>query len=192
MSQELSDEQIRRIIEDDAAEYEKRMEQLERYTDYIDMSQEVFCWEFSLSAGDDIYDTVKTELLRGLKALSESKNRRLRDRRFTIALGDDAVWYYYVAITRPATDLTRFLNRYLIPIEGYDTSEFAFLNTVKALPRLRYEAGQVIEYSDADLAGTWRDDDDDWYGSGLRIQYRYAQPSFLLGSERYAGKESGS
>lgn len=161
---------------------------IKRHTDYISSNHEVFCWAFRLDVLEKTDGMpVTTALFQGLKDLSESKNKRLRDRRFTIWMGDDARMFYWVAMSHPAVAVTNLLCRHFSRVAGYETSESALLTQLPVMPRFRYERGQVIEYSDRDLVGTWRVDDGDWYGSGLTVLRRYAASASLASGERYGG-----
>lgn len=151
MNEQTSDEDMERLIDASLAR-EKII--FELYTDFISRNQNAYCWEYSLAILDEAGESLNKPLLKSLRALSESKAKRLRDARFTICLGDNAFSHYFIAITRPTLNLTRFLDRLLTQVNGYETSEFASLRDVPAVPRFRYEAGWVIEYAESELAGT--------------------------------------
>lgn len=166
-------------------------EEQDQYTDYIGDDHYLFCWEFRLQSLEEHYGSyyglpVIAALLQGLKALSEGDGAE-KDARFTIWLGDHGAHYWVGVLSDLSANVTNLLGQFFTPVEGYDTSEFGPLSEMGLRPQFRYEAGRIIEYSDESMAGTQRVDDDEWYGSGLTIHYRLAEPAFLVGGERYRG-----
>jgi hypothetical protein len=155
----------------------------EQYTDYISENHSLFCWEFSPEELEQHYGSyyglhVKSALLQGLKSLAMSRNKRLRDRRFTIWMGDYGPYYLLGVSSQLSSQVTRVLERLFVEVVGYKTSEFDDLSRLRLKPVFRYESGRVIEYSDESVVGTEKIDDDEWYGSGLTILHRMAAPVF--------------
>ena len=155
----------------------------ERYTDYRSENHSLVCWEFSPEELEQRYGSyyglhVKSVLLQGLKSLATSRNKKLRDRRFTIWMGDYGSYYLLGVSSQLSSQVTRLLERFFVEVVGYKTSEFDDLSKLLLKPAFRYESGRVIEYSDESVVGTEKIDDDEWYGSGLTILHRIAAPAF--------------
>lgn len=162
---------------------------LEKYTDFVSCNHNAACWAFDSEVLDKPGQPVKRALFQGLRELSQSVDTSLHDQHFTVFMGDNGFSYYYLAVAPVSQSLIAFLNRYLTAVDGFALLEYKRISALPVIPRFRYEAGQVIEYAEADLAGTWRDDDDEWFGSGLRVVYRHALPASLLGRESFGGME---
>jgi len=163
---------------------------IEKYTDFISLNQRLICWGFRIEILEKSYegcygDPVKRALLQALKALSQSGNKRLRERSFTIWIGDYG-WGYWVGIpSKISSDVVELIGKFLKSINGYEILEFGSVSVMSLIPKFRYEKRKVIEYSDFDLAGSERLDDEDWYGTGLVIHYRNTEPAFIIGEEKY-------
>jgi len=154
-----------------------------QYTDYISENRSVFCWEFSPEELEQHYGSyygrpVKRALLQGLKLLAMSRNKRLRDRSFTIWMGDYGPYYFLGVSNRLSSQVTQLLERYFFEVVGYKTSEFGSLSELLLEPAFRYENGHVVEYSDESVVGTEKVDDDEWYGSELTLTHRIARSVF--------------
>ena len=145
-----------------------------RYTDYIPTQQYLISWGFNPESLDNTYRganalPVTRALLHGLKAISESKNKRLRNRRFTIWMGDYYLWYWVGIPGRISCLVTDVLDRFFRKITGFETLGYGELATMQLVPMFRYEAGRVIQYVDMEVAGKERVDGDDNFGSGLTM-----------------------
>ncbi len=174
----LSDKEIKEIFE--------------RYTDYIPTQQYLICWGFNPQTLDNTYRGANAfpmtrALLRGLKAISESKNKRLRDRRFTIWMGSYYLCDWVGIPGRISSRVTDALDRFFREITGFETLEYGELAIMQLVPRFRYEVGRVIQYADMEDAGKERVDGDNNFASGLTIVYRMDMPAFVMGKEVYQG-----
>ena len=163
-----------------------------RYTDYILTQQYLICWGFDPETLDNTYRGANAfpmtrALLHGLKAISESKNKRLRDRRLTVWMGS---YFRYDWVGIPggiSSRVTELLSRFFWEITGFETLEFGELATMQLVPMFRYELGRIIQYVDAEDAGQERVDGDDNFGTGLTILYRADMPAYFMGGESYQG-----
>ena len=145
------------------------------HTDFIAEEQDLVCWQYSLDALEmecPLFPMrpVFAGVLRSLRALSESRRKRLRDRSFTI-------W----------ADVAEFMACDLRTVPGYEAVKFVSAPYVPLSPAFRYERGHVIQYSEQCVVGMERLDDDRWYGSGLTILHRVWLPASLVGKEKYQG-----
>ena len=171
----------------------KIRETFEQHTDYIPTQQYLICWGFNAETVEKVYSggpspfPVTRALVHGLKAISESKNKRLRDQRFTIWMGSYYLWDWVGIPGRISSQVTDVLDRFFRKITGFETLGYGELATMQLVPMFRYEAGRVIQYVDMEVAGKERVDGDDNFGSGLNIIYRMDMPAFVMGEEMYQG-----
>jgi len=170
----------------------------EKHTDFISEYQDVLIWGFYFetlreghSAGD--YSVpVRRALLSALRSISESKSKRIRGARFTIWMGDYGPLNEFFCVGVPIRLMSRvtdMLSAHLTGLDGFEFLEGGSIPYVPLIPVYRYEAGKVIEYtSDESLAGKKKIDNEEEYGSGLKIIYRIDECAEALDmKERYQG-----
>jgi hypothetical protein len=107
-------------------------------------------------------------LLTGLKELSESKNRRKREREFLICGGYYLHDTFWIGVSSSLNaDVTNILARHLREVAGYDSQEYSDSAPLPFVPLFRYEHGQIIEYSIVSDGAC-----SDAYWSGVKVSYR--------------------
>lgn len=146
------------------------------HTDFIAEDQYVFCYAFDPEADKPI-----PELLMALKAVGESRNRKVRDRCFTVWGGDFAPYYWIAVPGNLSAEVTDLLYARLGKARGYTTFDHGMTGRMGIRPIFRYDHGAVATYAAEDEGGTSCVDD----GSGLTIHCRVQMPAFLMGEERY-------
>ena len=160
----------------------------EKYTDYPPNAQYLTCWLYRQDGSDHLshssdhadFDEVVKNLLRTLGELSQSKNKRLRERQFTIWWGDP----HYLIIGIPEDSplpLKQFMHDRMNRAAGYECSESTEASQSTMSYKFRYEAGRIIVYDDPSLAGLVTEDTDYNYGSGVTVEYRAKGPLWLTG-----------
>jgi len=158
----------------------KETEIWEKYTDFISDRQEILLWEFDSAILQSAYNTytyslpVEIELFRALKKISESKNKSVREKKFTIFLGDCGSQFELFAIGVSAkinSRISEIITGCLEDIHGYETIEYGQIPYVPLIPKYRYDCGNVYEYtSETRKVGKFRKDDA--VIAGLKLQYR--------------------
>ena len=117
---------------------------------------------------------VEIELFRALKKIFESKNKTVREKKFTIFLGDCGSQFELFAIGVSAKINSRvsdIITGCFEDIHGYETMEYGQIPYVPLIPKYRYDCGNVYEYtSETRKAGKFRKDDA--VIAGLKVQYR--------------------
>lgn len=120
--------------------------------------------------------SVQRALLRGLIALGEARSKRLRERAFTIYMGDVGGGHSIFCVALGSTDarLTEFMHPHLA-VPGFETLEGGlngFPGTM--LPAwARYDHGHIIRYEEPSMAGTSAIDDEEYgLGTGALVHYR--------------------
>jgi hypothetical protein len=158
----------------------KQSDIYEKYTDFISDNQDILIWEFDSQAIQKGYDVstytlpVEIQLFRALKKIAESKNKSIREKKFTIFYGDfgTANELFGVGIAgRTTVKVSEIITGVFEEVNGYQTMEFGKIPWVPLIPWYRYENGLVIEYTyESRLAGKYRKDDATI--AGIKIQYR--------------------
>jgi len=163
-------------------------------TDFIDEYQPLIAWFFDTEDVDAVTGgswgrLLLEPLMAGLRELSESASKCLRESAFTILLGEyENQWgysYYHIGVP-PNTHqgVLELLTGRLNSVPGYWGLEDLPEGAVRT-PVFRYEQGRAIAYSEPEVAGSEYLDDDAWYGSGLTVLRRNWRPASLLGRELY-------
>ena len=105
----------------------------------------------------------------GLAELGE-QNKRLRERAFTVFVGDYGSDFggYAIAISTTNGEVSNFLRQYLpkTGLGGPSEGDIPLLS-----PLFRYDHGHLIRDAEGELAGTTYIDDEEWAGTG-KIVYR--------------------
>jgi hypothetical protein len=161
----------------------KQSEIFEKYTDFISDYQHILIWEFDSQVIQKNYDTysyslpVEIQLFKALKKIAESKNKTIREKKFTIFMGDfgSAFELFGIGIcSRTNAKVKEVITGLFEEIKGYQAMEYGRIPFVPLIPKYRYENGLVIEYTaESKLAGKFRKEDSEI--SGLKILYRMCE-----------------
>ncbi len=171
-------------------------ERFEQYTDFISDYQEVLCWGFDSEVLMSAYGAanysvpVRRALFAGFKAVAESGNRRVRERCFTVWMGDygDENRYFWAALPgRMLHQVGEAVSSCFTGLRGFMFNEFGTVPRISLVPVYRYECGRVVEYAYEDsLAGRMRIDSE--FGTGLTVLYRrWLSAEEFFVKERYLG-----
>lgn len=137
------------------------------------LPKNMLCWGFDVQMLTEAYGGyheagVFKSLLTGLKELSESKNKRKREREFIIYGGYYLLDTFWIGVSSGLSgDVAITLARHLREVAGYDSQEYSDSASLPFAALFRYECGQIIEYSvisDGECS--------DAYGSGVKVSYR--------------------
>ncbi len=163
------------------------------YTDFIAEDQPIYGWGFYLEEADnykhgkEIYfaEIVGSAIL-GLVDISKNKNKRIRERGFTIWTGCYNVQFW---IAVPANLLTAPANiifqRVANAVPGYYGSDYGKSLAMGLTPTLRYQFGGIYSYADASSVGHSRNLMAE--GNIVTLQYRRYTAIALKKSEVYGG-----
>ena len=121
------------------------------------------------------------QLLHALKSLGNSKRSKLRERAFTIFMGDAGYGYsmFIVGLASTNADLAAVIRPFMEAVDGFDTEEIGSSSSL--MPVYRYDHGHVIRYSDMESAGNTELDDDKNFGTGLELFHRWYMPPEMDG-----------
>ena len=126
----------------------KQSEIFEKYTDFISDTQDVLIWEFDSAVIQKYYNTysyalpVEIQLFKALKKILESKNKSLREKKFTIFMGDfgSAFELFGIGISGKTTaKVTEIITGLFEEVRGYQTMEYGRIPYVPFIPKYRYE-----------------------------------------------------
>ena len=164
----------------------------DKHTDIISDKQWITTWNFDIEGlkknpdSGDYSAPVRKALLKALVTLINSNNIRLRERSFTIFMGDHGPQFQYFAVGikdstfRGVKDL---FHQEFSKIEGYMYETSDRMPYIPLVPFYRYIHGRIIEYTyDDELAG--KKYVEEYYGSGLTTRYR-----MWISAEEYDTKE---
>ena len=154
-----------------------------KHTDFISDWQYVRSWGFDFQVLQDSYNTcdyslsVRRALFMALKKIASSRSSRVRDRHFTIWMGDSGPenQYFWVAVPyRMLRSVVDIFDRVFSSQDGFmfegNGDQIPYLPLI---PVYRYEYGRVVEYADFSEAGRMRiDDEEDGFGTGLVVVKR--------------------
>lgn len=150
------------------------------HTDIISDWLFITCWAFDIkglketSGSGDYTEPVRIALLRSLGEIANSRNKRIRERSFTIFMGDFGEGNQNFGIGIRDSTYRKVKNIFLKEFEAtngflYETNDR--MPFAPFVPCYRYIHGNVIEYTFEDsLVGKKYVDSN--YGSGLTIKYR--------------------
>jgi len=125
------------------------------YTDFISDTQRMHMWGFDYKAIKKAYRVpdyslpVLHALFQGLKGLAESKSERMKNRKFTILIGDFGEEFRLFGVGVANVLSTPVLDVVGAPMEvlkGFATQDYGVTPWVPFVPWYRYECGTVIEY----------------------------------------------
>jgi hypothetical protein len=136
-------------------------------------SKLLLCWGFEVRLLTEAYGNyheagVFKHLLTGLKELSESTNKRKRERDFIVWGGYYLLDTFWIGVPgRLNAEVTDILARHLWDVTGYDSQEHSDAAALPFVALFRYDHGRIIEYSavsDGECS--------DAYGSGVKVSYQ--------------------
>lgn len=136
------------------------------------LPKRLLCWGFDVQMLAEAYGGyyeagVFKALLTGLKELSESKNKRKREREFLICGGYYLHDTFWIGVSSSLNaDVTNILARHFREVAGYDSQEYSGSAPLPFVALFRYEYGRIIEFSavsDGECS--------DAYGSGVKVSY---------------------
>ncbi|MDI6872066.1 MAG: hypothetical protein QME79_12135 [Bacillota bacterium] len=168
---------------------ERYEEIIRNHTDFIAETQPFWCYEFEIetlereSDGDYGYPPMKA-LLRALGEVKSHRNKRVRERAFTVWVGDYGPHFCIAVPEKLAAPVVLLIRRHLKAIPGYCGEESGY--GLPLVPTFRYEYGDLIWYVDLDSAGEDLIDDEEngRFGSGFVLKRRTSLPAWF-GGERY-------
>jgi hypothetical protein len=142
---------------------------------YLVVSPErLLCWGFELRLLGEAYgkvygDEVFKAILEGLKDLSQTKNRCIREQRFALWCGDYSDGFWVGVTAKLSSEVVEILGCHLQRVAGYRHKRYGHIASLQLTPFFMYDHGRVIEYSDDSVAGLERQDA---YSSGMMVSYR--------------------
>jgi hypothetical protein len=157
----------------------KRTASVGRNLDAISDKQVLICWGFNFreletyNMGSYAYPVCRALLL-GMKELTESRNKFIRMRHFTVFAGDygDENEYFWAGIRHSISHrVVDIFSKHLKALRGYYQMMEDRTPWIPLIPMYRYEYGNIIEYTEESrLAG--RMHIEKRFGTGVRILYR--------------------
>ena len=120
-------------------------------------------------------------LLRALEALGKNKSKALRERAFTVFMGDAGPGYkmFVVGVGSTNADLGKAIRPFMRQVEGFETEEVGRSDSF--IPTYRYDQGYVISYGEPDSAGEVKPDKPENFGTGLEFRTRWYAPPEMNG-----------
>jgi hypothetical protein len=137
------------------------------------LPKSLLCWGFDVQLLAEAYGGyyeagVFKALLTGLKELSESKNRRKREREFLICGGYYLHDTFWIGVSSSLNaDVANILAHHLREVVGYDSQEYSDSTLLPFVALFKYEYGLIIEYSTVAYGEC-----SDAYGSGVKVNYQ--------------------
>ena len=166
------------------------------HMDLISDSQEILLWEFDIADLQRICESstyslpAEAALFKAFRTISESINKAVREKAFTVFIGDCGPQFELFGIAIGAKTPAKIID--IISSCFEDTALFAEMEysripQVPLIPRFRYERGTVIEYTaETGFAGKLRKSDE--ITAGLEVRYRlYASAEGMDAKEKYCG-----
>ncbi len=167
----------------------KSNDSLYKFTDFISDYQDILICEFNSSIIQKSYNEqtysfpVKAQLFNALKIIADSKNKSIREKKFTIFMGDfgSAFELFGIGIkSKITTKITDIISSCLNEVKGYETMEYGRIPFVPLIPCYRFESGIIVEYtSNTEIIGKMGMDEE--FGTGLEIIYRMWESAEGLG-----------
>ncbi len=155
-------------------------ERFELYTDFISDYKDILCWGFAFETLMSAYSTedysmpVRRALFQGFEAIAVSGNRRVRERHFTVWMGDYGSENQYFCVAVPFWMLQRakdVLDSVFTGVQGFMFMECCAIPYMPLIPIYRFEYGIVVEYTyEESMSGKMKIDTE--YGTGLSVIYR--------------------
>ena len=152
---------------------------LNRYTDFISDKLPVYCWGFSVNElkklnASDYSIPVRIAVLNSLLKISNSANKRICERAFTVFIGDYGDEFEnFAAGIRYSTDKkvksihSENLNTLPVKCESFEDN----IRYIHLLPEYRYSFGKIYQYTyDDEKIGKRQIEDS--YETEAEIQYR--------------------
>ncbi|MFC1671321.1 hypothetical protein ACFL20_13090 [Spirochaetota bacterium] len=176
------------------------MRRFVKYTDFISDWQNVQSWGFDFETLQCAYDVgdysipVREALFKSLKRIASSKSKSIRDRHFTVWMGDygSENRYFWVAVPSWMYQrVEKIFDKYFESLEGFMFRGGGRIPYLPFIPIYRYEYGRVIEYTyDDSEAGKMKiDEGEEGFGSGLTVVYRnYESAEGFDMRQKYCGR----
>ena len=152
----------------------------DRHTDFISDRLSITCWSFDIDGlktnpdSGDYSHPVRKALFAALARIARSGNRRIRERSFTLFMGDHGPGFIQFGVgIRGSTfrAVKDIFESEFAGVNGYEYETNGRLPYTPLVPCYRYIHGAIIEYTgDSSLAGKKHHDED--FSSGLTIRYR--------------------
>lgn len=153
---------------------------LYRHTDFISDRQYITYWgfdTFGLKKNEDSGNysmPVRKALFGALSKIARSRNKRIRERSFTIFMGDygSTFQYFGIGIRHSTFRMVKdIFESYFSNVIGYEHEDYDRMPYIPFIPVYRYINGKIIKYTyEEKLAG--RVIIDDMFDTGLLIKYR--------------------
>jgi len=156
---------------------------LEKCTDYIKERNFVVGFGFPLVNIDE--EIIIRNILKSLLTIQNSPNKKIRERSFNIWGGNHLDRYYVALPENISVKIVDIFRKNLDPNFTNVSTSFGETSRMGLYPIYRYENGNIIEYNDDSVAGKTRIDNENWYGTGAKIQFRLCCRAELLGYEKY-------
>ena len=152
-------------------------EKFEKFVDYIPDEQYVLVWGFHLEGLIEAHPgfyalPVYRALIDGLCSVAASKNRKIRERKFTVWAGDYGDCFWIAVPGEISSAVSGLLDAKLRHVTGFQWMEFGTIPEMPLIPMFAYNHGKVIRYGDFDDAGKEDIDSEDRFGTGAAVQVR--------------------
>lgn len=152
-------------------------EKFEKFVDFIPDEQYVLVWGFYLAElikGDPGFYAlpVYRALIQGLCAVADSKNKRTRERKFTVWAGDYGDCFWIGIPGEISSNVSGLLDAQLRHVAGFQWMEFGTIPEMPLIPMYAYDHGKVIRYGNFVDAGKEYIDETDSFGTGALLQVR--------------------
>lgn len=169
------------------------------HTDFISDSQEILLWEFGIAQLQEAYGSpsyslpAETALFQAFRAIAASKNKSVRERSFTVFLGDCGAQFELFGIgigAKTDSKISDIITGCFENIRGFHSMEYGRIPYVPLVPKYRYDRGRVFEYTlDAARAGKFRKPDDITGGLDVRCRLWMSAEDAEM-KERYCEPEA--
>jgi hypothetical protein len=127
----------------------------EKYTDIISDKQTLQCWGFDINTLkengiSDYTRNVRDAILYSLQNITESKNKRIRDRAFTVFIGDYGNDFEFFAAGIKITidkRIKQIITTNFQSVQGYYESFGEATPYISLTPEYRYTYGKIFQYT---------------------------------------------
>jgi len=164
-----------------------------KYTDAIAIDQPLYAWGFYFEEADKYklgphiyYAELLGSTMLGLMDIRDSKNKRVRERGFTVWNGFYNIQFW---IAVPANLLTapamKIYDRIASAVPGYYGSDYSSNLILQLTPAFRYQFGEISSYSDSASAGQTKTLEAE--GRTIDVHYRQYFTVSSKKSEMYGG-----
>ena len=160
------------------------MSALSPHTDFINQDQYLYCWGFYNDSiqelgAEEFLTRVISRTLKSLASVKEHKNKRVRERAFTMWWGSYADMFWVAVPGKLSADPAIVIQNRMRGLAGYYGSDYSNNDVMNLAPFFRYDYGNVIWYADENLAGTEEYAQDDKGRDFLLVKHRCWHPSLM-------------